>query len=99
MIAVDAGRYANSIPRRRGVEVRGDGNSESQTRHRALRSWLLGKSTPKSLVEEAARMDVLVGEAEKCGAFGDARKFRVRESRFMPRAWPPVENEVGFQQR
>ena len=42
-------------------------------------------------------MDVLVGEAEKCGAFGDARQFRVRESRFMPR--PPVENEVGFQQQ
>jgi hypothetical protein len=39
----------------------------------------------KDVVEEAGRKDLLGGEAEKCGAFGDAREFRVRESRFMPR--------------
>ena len=84
MIAADAGRYANSIAWKSGVEVREDCNSESPTQHRALRSWQLRKSTSKSVVEEAAIRDLLKGEAEKCGAFGDAREFRVRESRFMP---------------
>ena len=99
VIAAGAGRYANSMAWKSGVEVREDCNSESQTQHRALRSWLLRKSTSKRVVEEAARKDLLRGETEKCGAFGDAREFRVRESRFMPQPGPPVENEVGFRQR
>jgi hypothetical protein len=49
--------------------VRGDGNSESQTRHHALRSWLRRKSSPKSVVEEGGRTDLFGDEAEKSGAF------------------------------
>ena len=69
VIAADAGRYANSIVGKSGVEVRGDGGSESQTRHHALRSWLLRKSISKSVVEEAERRNLFGGEAEKSGAF------------------------------
>ena len=63
MIATDAGGYANSIAWKSGVEVREDCNSESPTQHRALRSWQLRKSTSKSVVEEAGRADLFVGEA------------------------------------
>ena len=63
VIAVDAGRYGNSMVWKSGVEVCGDRNSESQTRHHALRSWILLKSTEKSVVEEAARRDLFGGRA------------------------------------
>jgi hypothetical protein len=91
--------YANSMLWKSGVEVCGDCNSESQTRHHAPRSWLLRKSASKRVVEEAEREDLFGCKAYKSGGWRDARRFRVGESRFMPQPLLPVENGVGFQQR
>jgi hypothetical protein len=70
-----------------GVEVRLDCAAARHTWHRALKGWLRGKSTSKSVVEGVEgveRRDLFGGKAQKSGAFCDTRKFRVRESRFMP---------------
>jgi hypothetical protein len=63
VIAADAGRYANSIEWKSGVEVRGDRNSESQMRDQALKSWLLQERTLKGVVEEATGRDLVGREA------------------------------------
>ena len=78
------GPYANSIGGQSGVEVRGDCAAARHTRPHARISWLPRKSASKSAVEEAEKRDLFDGKAQKSGACGGTRRFRVRESRFMP---------------
>ena len=77
------GPYANSKVGQRGVEVRGDCAAARHTRPHARISWLPRKSISKSVVEEAEKRDLFDGKAQKSGACGGTRRFRVRESRFM----------------
>ena len=78
------GPYANSMMGQSGVEVRGDCAAARHTRPDAPISWLPRKTISKSLAEEAERRDLFDGKAQKSGACGGTRRFRVRESRFMP---------------
>jgi hypothetical protein len=78
------GPYANSMVGQSGVEVRGDRAAAHHTRPHAPISWLPRKSISKSVVEEAEKRDLFDGKAQKSGACGGTRRFRVRESRFMP---------------
>jgi hypothetical protein len=61
-------------------------------------SWLRRQRTLKSVVEDAGRIDLFGGKAEKNLARGSARSVGVGESSFMPHR-SVVENEVGFRQR
>lgn len=47
-------------------------------------SWLLRKKMVHGVAGEAGRRDLIGGKAQKSGAGLDTRRFRVRESRFMP---------------
>ena len=38
-------------------------------------------------------------KAEKCGARGSTRSFRIGEMSFMPSRWSVVESEAGFRWR
>jgi hypothetical protein len=78
------GPYANSMVGQSGVEVRGDCAAARHTRPHAPISWLPRKSISKSVVEEAEKRDLFDGQAQKSGACGGTRRFRVRRSRFMP---------------
>ena len=64
--------------------MRGDCAAARHTRPHARISWLPRKSASKSVVEEAGKRDLFDGKAQKSGACGSTRRFRVGESRFMP---------------
>jgi hypothetical protein len=83
VVAGGRGLYGNSMEGESGVEVRRDRTVEHNTRHRVLRRWLPREGLAEELPEEAGRRDLFGGKAQRSGARRNARRVRVRESRFM----------------